>query len=88
MKRSEWKKESSAQRKAGRKIRVVLNTSTEELTCEICKKKFKPGHNAKGVPNGIGFVMRDGTRVDICRECFMESPGAWEPLRPEESEGK
>lgn len=40
-----------------------------EIKCNKCGKIFKPG-NADGLPNGVGFEMKDGTVINVCRECL------------------
>lgn len=40
------------------------------MKCDKCGKEFKPGNRPSGVPNGVGFVLADGTEITICAECI------------------
>lgn len=42
------------------------------MKCDNCKKVFVAGNRADGLPNGIGFEMKDGTLITLCAECIME----------------
>ena len=42
-----------------------------EITCMMCGKKFLPGNDEHGIPNGVGFVLEDGRLITICSECVM-----------------
>lgn len=42
------------------------------MKCDKCKKEFKAGNRADGLPNGVGFEMEDGTVITLCAECLME----------------
>ena len=39
--------------------------------CAVCGRPIRPGNRAPGIPNGLTFVYRDGTRVPMCAECIM-----------------
>ena len=41
-------------------------------TCYKCGRKFFPGNNADGIPNGVGFVLKDGRIVTFCARCIMK----------------
>lgn len=45
------------------------------IICDSCGKKFKPGNNPEGLPNGIGFEMQDGKIINYCRNCIIEFGG-------------
>lgn len=42
------------------------------MKCDNCKKVFVAGNRADGLPNGIGFEMKDGTVITLCAECIIE----------------
>lgn len=41
------------------------------VICDECGKVFHPG-NINGLPNGVGFVLEDGTVYNVCAECLMK----------------
>ena len=44
------------------------------IRCDICGKEFEAGNRPSGIPNGLGFMSKDGERtVNICAECIMKS---------------
>ena len=43
------------------------------MKCNECGKTFTYGNGPDGLPNGIGFVLEEGSRVDICKECVMKA---------------
>lgn len=42
------------------------------MKCDNCKKVFVAGNRADGIPNGVGFQMKDGTVLALCSECLIE----------------
>lgn len=44
----------------------------EVHTCDRCGAKFVPGNRPDGIPNGAGFMLRDGRIVTYCAECIMK----------------
>ncbi len=42
-----------------------------ELICMVCGKTFLPGNDEHGIPNGIGFMLEDGSLLNMCSECIM-----------------
>ena len=42
-----------------------------EITCMVCGKTFLPGNDKQGIPNGVGFMLEDGTVLNMCSECIM-----------------
>ena len=42
-----------------------------EVTCMVCGKKFLPGNDEHGIPNGVGFMLEDGSVLNMCSECIM-----------------
>lgn len=40
------------------------------MKCNQCGKTYQYGTRPDGLPTGVGFVLRDGTRVDICTDCI------------------
>lgn len=44
------------------------------LMCSKCGKRFKIG-NTNGMPNGCGFMMDDGTLINVCQQCLIELGG-------------
>lgn len=41
----------------------------ESIKCDKCGERFIAG-NKNGVPNGLGFRMKDGKLINICRKCI------------------
>ncbi len=44
------------------------------MICACCKNTFYYGKRNDGLPNGAGFVLSDGKRIDICTDCIMKLP--------------
>lgn len=42
------------------------------MKCDNCKKGFVAGNRADGIPNGVGFQMKDGTVITLCADCIIE----------------
>ena len=43
-----------------------------KIRCNICNKDFKPSNNKlTGLPNGMGFQLKDGTLINMCSFCLM-----------------
>lgn len=42
------------------------------MKCNKCGKTFQYGTRADNLPNGCGFVLSDGKRVDICTDCILK----------------
>lgn len=42
------------------------------MKCDNCKKEFVAGNRGDGIPNGVGFQMKDGTVITLCAECIIE----------------
>lgn len=47
--------------------------------CRHCGKHFLYGNRPDGLPNGLGFVLKDGRTLNMCAECIM-----WAGDHPEE----
>ena len=41
------------------------------VMCSVCGKTFLPG-NTKGMPNGVGFMCKDGTLINMCQKCIID----------------
>lgn len=41
------------------------------MICKVCKKAFTYGNRKDRLPNGCGFVLEDGERIDVCTDCIM-----------------
>ena len=41
------------------------------MICKNCKRFFMSGNRADGLPNGLGFVQKDGKKLDICANCLI-----------------
>ena len=39
--------------------------------CTACGKRMKIG-NTNGMPNMVGFVLEDGTTINVCQECMIK----------------
>ena len=53
------------------------------MKCDHCGKEFEAGNRPDGLPNGVWFVLEDGSMVTVCTECIM---AFGEQLRGEEDE--
>ena len=42
-----------------------------KIKCDVCGKVFYPGET-DGIPNGVGYVLEDGTVYNVCSECLMK----------------
>lgn len=42
------------------------------MKCNKCGKTFQYGTRSDNLPNGCGFVLSDGKRVDICTDCILK----------------
>jgi len=38
--------------------------------CSICGKTFVQG-NTNGMPNGLGYLLDDGTLINMCQDCII-----------------
>lgn len=43
-----------------------------QMICDKCGKEFESGNRPDGLPNGMGFVLEDGTLVTYCTDCMIE----------------
>lgn len=39
--------------------------------CTNCKKRTTVG-NTNGIPNMVGFQMKDGKTINLCQECLIQ----------------
>ena len=39
------------------------------MKCDRCGKVFMPGSRPDGVPNGVGFILRNGKQITVCADC-------------------
>lgn len=44
----------------------------EVHVCDGCGATFVPGNRPAGVPNGVSFVLKDGTIVTYCADCIVK----------------
>ena len=51
-------------------MRVFKRCKLVHIVCDECGRKFKPGFDKYGLPNGAGFELKDGTRIDVCGVCL------------------
>lgn len=42
------------------------------IKCNKCGKEITYGTSFDGIPNGVGFVLEDGTTYNICSDCLMD----------------
>ena len=42
------------------------------MKCSYCGKEIQPGNRPDGLPNGLGFVTKDGGLINVCAECVIE----------------
>ena len=50
----------------GRNINFMRGITYE---CHVCGKKFLPGTQPDGLPNGVGMIMENGKTLNFCTEC-------------------
>ncbi|MCQ2308040.1 MAG: hypothetical protein MJ000_10855 [Bacteroidales bacterium] len=43
------------------------------IKCDECGNYFTPGNDARGLANGAGFKLTDGTIWNVCRECIEKT---------------
>ena len=36
-----------------------------------CKRFFMEGNRSDGMPNGVGFVLKNGRKIDLCADCLI-----------------
>lgn len=72
-----------------RKTKCVLkeDKTMDEIICNECGKVFHPG-DTNGLPNGVGFMLSDGTVWNVCAECLMKIGEALEKGGKNEQNGK
>ena len=56
------------------------------LTCILCGKAFAPGNDKDGIPNGLGFMMKNGETYHLCKSCISSRYEEAEKLIKERSE--
>lgn len=39
---------------------------------EVCGKEFAYGYREDGLPNGMTFILQNGTKMTMCADCIME----------------
>lgn len=44
----------------------------DNIKCDVCGKSFVPGNRIDGLPNGVSFVMQDGTMITYCVDCLIK----------------
>lgn len=50
-----------------------MATKAKQLhTCDMCGSTFKDGNDKEGMPNGLSFVMAEGT-VTVCNRCISRA---------------
>ena len=42
------------------------------MKCEVCGKEFAYGYREDGLPNGMTFILQNGTKMTMCADCNME----------------
>ena len=53
----------------GRNINFMRGITYE---CHVCGKKFLPGTQPDGLPNGVGMIMENGKTLNFCTECVKQ----------------
>lgn len=43
-----------------------------KIICSECGREFSPGNRPDGMPNGVAFVLEDGTVYNACADCIMK----------------
>ena len=43
------------------------------MKCDKCGREFEPGNRPDGIPNGVGFVIKDGRVITVCAECIIKN---------------
>lgn len=41
------------------------------MKCNECGKEIEIGNREDGLPNGVGFMLEDGTTVNYCTDCLI-----------------
>lgn len=64
----------------------------ETIRCDACGSEFFPGNDKDGLPNGVGFLLPNGTQINVCNKCIMDAgagafcDGFWEQYSKEKRE--
>ena len=54
----------------GHRFGLVANERRKSrMKCDRCGKVFTPGNRPDGVPNGVGFMLRNGKQITVCADC-------------------
>ena len=56
--------------KKGKKMEIKI--TKRGIQCNECGKKFFPGNDEEGLPNGVGFQLQDGSIYNICKDCLIK----------------
>lgn len=56
------------------------------IKCDECGNYFTPGTDARGLANGAGFKLTDGTIWNVCRECIEKTRGKIKPKSDKKGE--
>lgn len=43
----------------------------KKIRCDFCGKTFLPGTREDGLPNGVGFIDKEGNPLNMCAECII-----------------
>lgn len=43
----------------------------EDIKCAGCGKIIVPGNGPNGLPNGLGFQLKDGRVINVCADCIV-----------------
>lgn len=56
-----------------------MKITDKRIRCCDCGRYFEPGNREDGIPNGIGFVLEDGTVMNVCSDCILDvgREGRW-----------
>lgn len=58
------------------------------IKCDECGKYFLAGSRPDGLPNGIGFMMEDGSVHNVCADCLTKIQEEKMPINPGISIGR
>lgn len=49
-----------------------MKITDKRFKCHYCGKYFGPEILRDGIPNGVGFVLEDGTEMNVCSDCILD----------------
>ena len=65
-----------------------MKMKTMGVKCDECGKFFLAGTRPDGMPNGIGFMMEDGSVHNVCADCLTKMEDEKMPIKPSAGMGR